>query len=396
MRKLLPWSGLLLLPGICFLSSCASWNVPASPDVSRDGFLYVQTSPWVESGDPSLPSTTYGYSVSADGRLTALAKYPRPGYFYGVFSGKYLFQADPDGVHLNTYLIGADGSFTKTHSVLDQATVQCGSGCSVWPDVTERTGSSLYVEVGSYNSGDGWVSPETYSIDKSTGELTYVSQGGADWTFFKGGCQLHNFTADDRYAYGTCGSYTPSWIEVASRRPDGSLGPGSIPNVIGPTPPPGIFYGQEAAGTDTENHLAALLTSWTDKLDPINSPTLLVSYTINPDGSLITTNATADMPAISNSRAIGGLSPSGKLFAVGEQGGVQIFNFNGAAPMTTNGGLIPTDDPTLMQWDNDNHLFVLSVTQKLYVFTVTQTSVVEAPDSPHRIPDAAFLYRASN
>jgi hypothetical protein len=46
-----------------------------------------------------------------------------------------------------------------------------------------------------------------------------------------------------------------------------------------------------------------------------------------------------------------------------------------------------------LYWDNDNHLFALFA-NKLYVFTVTPTSITEAPGSPHTIagfPGAQYL-----
>ncbi len=395
MRKIVPLQALLLLPSICLLNSCASYvhnNAPSSPGAGAHEFLYVQT----QSADPAVKPSTFGYSVSADGRLTPLSGYPLPGYIAGVFSGNFVFTAEPDGLHLDTYQIGSDGSLTKIHSVIDQATVQCTDQCWVGPDVTDRTGSSLYVHVATINSGEGIWSPETYSINKGTGELTYVAQGGADWSFFKGGCQLYDFSADDRYAYGNCTTYAPGWIEVGIRSPDGSLA--DVPNrkVVGPAPPPGMIYSGSPAGTDDQNHLAAVLTSWTDQGDTIDgSPSLLASYTINADGSLTSTNTSADMPAIPQLSAVGGLSPSGKLFAAGETSGIQMFNFNGADPMTPNGAVIPTDTPLRMKWDSANHLFVLTQSQKLYVFTVTETGMVQASGSPYSIPNAAYLYLAS-
>jgi hypothetical protein len=263
------------------------------------------------------------------------------------------------------------------------------------PDMTDRTGSSLYVQIDSYNSGDGAAAPETYSINKSTGELTYVAKGGTDWSFFKGGCQLYDFSSDDRYAYGNCTTYAPGWMEVGIRNPDGSLTDAPNTKVAGPTPPPGIIYVPSPAGADNQNHLAAVLTSWTDQGDTTNASPMLASYSINADGSLTTTNTSADMPAVPQLAAVGGLSPSGKLFAVGESSGIQMFNFNGAEPMTPNGDLIPTGIPVTMQWDSANHLFVLTQSQKLYVFTATETGVAQASGSPYSIPNAAHLNIAS-
>jgi len=397
MRRIFPWPGLLLLPAICFLSSCASYNIPASPVVDGHEFVYVQATWYTGTGDRSSQSATYGYSVSANGQLTPLAGYPISGWFVGVASGRYYFTADPDNMHLDTYQIGADGSFTKIHSVLDQATAHCTDlWCMVRPDLADPKGSSLYVEVDSYNSGDGAAAPETYSIDKNTGELTFVGQGGADWTFHQGGCSLYDFSADDRYAYGSCTTYDPGWLDIAVRNPDGSLTEAPHIKVTGPIPPTGTFYSAEPAGTDSNNHLAAVLTSWDSNWNRLSgAPLRLASYSIHSDGSLTSTNATADMPEVPQLSAVGGLSPSGKLFAAGEQGGVQIFNFNGAAPITVQGGLIPTDTPQTMQWDRQNHLFVLSSTHKLYVFTVSGSSLVQAPGSPYSIPNAGYFTVAS-
>jgi hypothetical protein len=396
MRKILSWPGLVLLPVAYLLSSCASYDMLSpAPATDTHEFLYVQTSPYIQYGDPSLSSATYGYSVSTSGQLMPLAGYPQPGNFLGVFSGKYFYTGEPDGIHLDTYLIGADGSFTKIHSVIDKAMAQCTEQCHIFADITDHTGSSLYVD--GYNGRDDVERPETYSIDKNTGELTYVSPGGTHWSLYGGECSFDDFTADNRYVYGVCdGPHAPGLIEIEARNPNGSLT--DVPNVrvIGPAPPPGIIYGGSPAGADAENHLAAIIFSWPSNLGPVNdSPDLLVSYTINADGSLTTTNTTADMPAVQEVTAVGGLSPSGKLFVVGTPDGIQMFNFNGAAPMTLNGSLIPTDTPAQIQWDSQNRLFVLSITQKLYVFTANGNRVVQAQGSPYSIPNAESLAIAS-
>jgi hypothetical protein len=399
MRKIFPRPGLLLVPAICLLTSCASYKMVQPPPSSAAGgheFLYVLSTWYTGTGDPSSQSATHGYSVSADGRLTPLTGFPKTGWFWGVASGRYYFTPDPDNVHLDTYQIGTDGSFTKIYSVLDQATAHCTDQCSIRPDIADPVGSSLYVHIYSYNSGDGLLTPETYSIDKSTGELTYVAQGGADWTFGHGGCQLYDFSPDGRYVYGSCTSAYGDWLDISVRNPDGSLTEAPKIKVTGPTPPAGTFYSGVPAGGDTENHLAAIIFSFdSNGVYLYNSPPLLASYTINADGSLTSTNTAADMPPVHDFVVTAGVSPSGKLLAVGEQGGIQLFNFNGAAPATADGGVIATDPPQTMQWDTQNHLFVLSSTHKLYVFTVTGSSLVQAPGSPYSIPNAGYFVVAS-
>ena len=400
MRKIFPRPGLLLVPAICLLTSCASYKMVQPPPSSAAGgheFLYVLSTWYTGTGDPDTQSATYGYSVSVDGRLTPLTGFPQTGWFWGVASGRYYFTPDPDNMHLDTYQIGTDGSFTRIHSVLDQATAHCTDlWCMVRPDLTDPKGSSLYVEVDSFNSGDGAAAPETYSIDKNTGELTYVGQGGADWTFGHGGCQLYDFSPDGRYVYGSCTSAYGDRLDISVRNPDGSLTEAPKIKVTGPTPPAGTFYSGVPAGGDTENHLASVIFSFdSNGVYLYNSPPLLASYTINADGSLTSTNTAADMPPIHDFVVTAGVSPTGKLLAVGEQGGIQLFNFNGAAPATADGGVIATDPPQTMQWDTQNHLFVLSSTHKLYVFTVSGSTLVQAPGSPYRIPNAGYFVVAS-
>jgi hypothetical protein len=85
-------------------------------------------------------------------------------------------------------------------------------------------------------------------------------------------------------------------------------------------------------------------------------------------------------------------SPAGNLLAVGGPGGLQVFHYNGAKPITKYTGLLTTTSITQMFWDNDNHLYALSTSAtKLFVFTVTPTSFSQAPGSPYTIPNAAAV-----
>jgi hypothetical protein len=154
------------------------------------------------------------------------------------------------------------------------------------------------------------------------------------------------------------------------------------------------MYGMYALQTDPSNHLLAVLSSYDDdKMLRLNVPDRLVSFTINPDGTLTTTNTAADMtqPAVQPITATS-LSPSGKLLAVAGNNGLQIFDFNGAAPPTPATGVIPTDLITQLLWDNHHHLYGLSYSQKLYVFDITPAGPVPAPGSPHSVPNALSMF----
>ncbi len=84
-------------------------------------------------------------------------------------------------------------------------------------------------------------------------------------------------------------------------------------------------------------------------------------------------------------------SPSGLLLAVGGNG-LEVFHFNGASPITKYTGLLTSDKIVQLFWDNDNHLYALSASaNKLFVFTVTPTSVSQAPGSPYTISNPVAL-----
>jgi hypothetical protein len=81
-----------------------------------------------------------------------------------------------------------------------------------------------------------------------------------------------------------------------------------------------------------------------------------------------------------------GVSPSGKLLAVGGTAGLQIFHFNGADPVAPYTELLTKDEVDQFFWDNDNHLYAISQSAgKLFVFTITPTRFSQAAGSPYTI-----------
>ncbi|MBV9626169.1 MAG: hypothetical protein JOZ14_19555, partial [Acidobacteria bacterium] len=72
--------------------------------------------------------------------------------------------------------------------------------------------------------------------------------------------------------------------------------------------------------------------------------------------------------------------------------GLQVFHFNGANPITKYTGLLTTNAVDQMFWDNANHLYAISRSAgKLYVFTITSTSVTQAPGSPYGITSPSSM-----
>jgi hypothetical protein len=109
----------------------------------------------------------------------------------------------------------------------------------------------------------------------------------------------------------------------------------------------------------------------------------LGSYTVASNGDISTTNTQSNMPTSSLDAYQSTFSPSGNLFVLYSNGlpgsaGIEIYKFNGAAPLTLYKTLLGGTPIDQVAWDSSNHLYAISThTNKLYVFTVTPTSVTE-------------------
>jgi hypothetical protein len=120
-------------------------------------------------------------------------------------------------------------------------------------------------------------------------------------------------------------------------------------------------------------------------------PSLLVDYTTSSNGTLTTKSTYKNMPE-TGFDYVGtmSISPSGKLLAVGGQG-FEIFHFNGSSQATKFSGVLQAGSSfQQFAWDKSNHLYALTE-NALYVYTVTTTSIEQAPGSPYSIPEASSV-----
>ncbi len=126
-------------------------------------------------------------------------------------------------------------------------------------------------------------------------------------------------------------------------------------------------------------------------------PVVVATFTADAKGNLKTNQHLQEHGVSEVARnGIGGMrmSPSGKLLAIGGSG-LEIFHFNGGSPVTKYKTLLPGFNVAQILWDNSNHMYVTGTTStgagKLYVYTVTPTSLTQAPGSPYSITNLANM-----
>jgi lactonase family protein with 7-bladed beta-propeller len=383
---------LLAFAGVCASTVLASAQTKSSlteaTHAAASPVAYVYVSNYVSSTGVYQVN---GYAAAANGSLT-----PIPGSPFAdsvnqmAVNGAWLFGTEQTSTgttgNVNSYSIASNGALT-----LAQQTQVNDSGGGPTYLLLDHTGSSLYVDY--YTANNDCLS---YSIDQSSGALTDLSilYGGPGT-----GCPV-TFTGNNQFAYSSsCYHFTPI-IYGRQRNSDGSLSDISI-NPALPTAPPGTgFCPYLGAAADPSNHVAIAVTPAQGGFGNNDGPTQLAVYTSDNSGNLSTNSTYLNMPKTGVVPMSGGTysvndywaSPSGKLLAVAGPLGLQVFHFNGGNPITPYTRLLTHDYVNQLEWDNANHLYAISAsTRKLYVFTVTPTSVSEAPGSPHNIPGMASI-----
>jgi hypothetical protein len=366
---------LALLPtGLAFSQTTPDEVAPAVT-AAPVAYVYIGTTKGV-----------YLYDAASTGKLTRVSSsaYHPAGLAIGS-NGKYFISLGTDYVH--SYKLGSNGAIGASASEINTQyyyASQCGTTGGA---VLDHTGQDVYVRMyGAFVDGTAICTGfQTFKIG-STGALTF--NGATIATTDKYSCcdsggTLLTITGNDARAYSTkAGGYAPwSQIIAFSRNSSGTLEFTNFNEVD----PPGVQYEPLDLAADPTNHLAVSV----DIADAF-SPIQLASYTVNSGtGDIVSTNTAENMPTPN-------MSPSGKLLAAASMKanltaskfttGLQIFHFNGVAPITHYSAVLTTTPIDEIHWDNSNHLYALSNTKdKLYVFTVTPTSIKAVSGSPFTV-----------
>lgn len=358
----------------------------------------------------------YAFAAAADGKLTPVPGSPfNDNLSWIAANSHYLFGTEADGATIASFSMAADGALKKVASINTTNFYEgrYGGTCSPYFPVQFRidhSGENLYNAVDPEDGFCGSVF-QSFRIDNSNGELTYL--GASNWTL-NGGPSI-DFLGNNDYAYspqctyvdGNASYFILGFKRLSSGELDG-FNTGPYTGAAGPIPPDPSGQGNycpNAVAPDPTNHMAVVLQDVANPDDApmrqgvaaecCNEPPVIATYTAAANGLISTTSTYHNMPTAETAEyqmteSQMRMSPSGKLLAVGGSG-LELFHFNGASPITKYKTILAGKPITQIYWDKNNHLYAIeyngtSSTGKLYVYTVTPTSVTEAPGSPYTIP----------
>jgi 6-phosphogluconolactonase (cycloisomerase 2 family) len=332
----------------------------------------------------------YAFAAAANGKLTPVPGSPfKDSLGFMEVNGKYLFgETYYLGNYISSYSIESNGAL-KLASKIDAQKYNPG-GCGVMgPLGLDHTGTVLYNTV---NFGDcTQAAVQSYEIESKTGALKYLESSGQ----IPYGADNLAFLGNNHVAYAA--ACFPVEMEEGGqvlgfeRHSDGVL---TVANINTPEPQPRLSSDDYCPGviaTDPINHMAIALQEADLYGDPNGKP-VLSTFTADDNGNLTTTSSYKNMPEVDMAAIYWiRMSPSGKLLAVAGSNGLQVFHYNGGAPITKYTGLLNKGAIAQCFWDNENHLYAIGennagTSAELFVYTVTETNVTEAPGSPYAIP----------
>jgi hypothetical protein len=366
--------------------------------LSAAAFAQTGTTPIDESTHPSssdshvayvyVSSTLAGGSVNEieafaaarDGKLTAISGSPFAEDVTSMaVNGKHLFAANSNRIDIESYRIESDGALRYEKATNISQAEDCND---LGPLFLDHSGAALYdMEInGSGCDNNTYVS---FAVGQSSGGLKNMGNSSANgWLLLPA-----TFIGNNDYAYSVSCIQDMFWGIYGFKRGGNGLLKEIAIKAVPPAPPEGYFYCPSQAATDPTDHVAISMQPINQEDFTPDRPAQLATYKADAQGNLSTKSTHTNMPETSVMSVTDlGMSPSGKLLAVGGTGGLQIFHFNGSDPITHYTDRLSKDEIDQFFWDNQDHLYAISRTAgKLYVFTITPKSYSQAPGSPYTI-----------
>jgi hypothetical protein len=354
----------------------------AASTSSTAAYVYIQ----IQGPEGSV----YGFRATSTGQLSVISGSPfklgtaivgsTPTKFFTL--GKTL---------IHSYGIASDGSIQSQLAqmpILDYNGGSCGGGTTGEDGaVLDHTGKYIYVMLdGGFNDNESCGAYQAYIINSDgsfsfDGETQITGPATTGSSYYNFG--LPSILGNETFAYSEYQAGGPpenSYLSGFRRESSGTLEYMPDFSVTTPSVSGGYYAPQSPDAAPVGNYVVLqLYPEW-------SNPPQLGSFTVNSEGSLSTTNTSSNMPTSALIDPSSTFSPSGNLLvaysATGGgsdgKGGIEIYKFNGAGPLTFLKTILADTPINQVAWDSSNHLYAISTSEnKLYVFTVTPTSVTE-------------------
>lgn len=374
--------GLGLAASLVFVSTLGV--VTQANAQSTTAYVYLQ------SQGPAGP--VYGFSADSNGQLAAISGSPfKTGTKIVGGNGTQFFTMGQTLLH--SWAVGSTGAIGSQKSqigFLNYAGSSCGGGTGgIGNAVLDHTGQYIYVLL--QNGGDGSCAAyQTYKIN-SDGSFTFVGDTektlDASTTDSVG---LPSILGGESFGYASewVGHYTN--LIGFRRASTGELQLMQF-NETDPTLAGSNYLPAYPDASPTGKYVVVQLYPNDGGGD--TNPPQIGSYSVDSQGNISTANTSSNMPT---SQLTGpssmSFSPDGKMLAIaslygaGQFGnGVEIYNFNGASPLTLNTRLLNGTPIDQVAWDATHHLYAISRSEsKLWVFEIgasstAQTALVSIP-----------------
>ncbi|MEA2541623.1 MAG: hypothetical protein QOH35_2989 [Acidobacteriaceae bacterium] len=357
-------------------------SVPATTTPTNVARVYVQTAKGVNV-----------YNTSSTGKLTLVLGSPfknTVGLMIGTAGSHFITVGT---TYLHSYAIRSTGGIGAQVAQINSALYPGAADCGTTHGGTiDRTGTEAYIQL----DGTGQCAAlQTFKINATTGAFTL---GGV--AEFGGGTYPSTIespllvTGNNGHAYTFTQYYCDKVFSRFYRDRFGAMNDDDSSTITFP-PPDGGEYFPLAMASDNQNvptgHMAVAIHEDFEACGNSSAPAL-ASYTVDYYGNLFYNGAMLK-PAI---------NPQGTLLAVSaatsdpmytkDGPGLQVFHFNGGKPITGYSNVLTRDPISSVAWDKNYHLYATSrATNKLYVFTITPTSITPVPGSPFTLNGPSTL-----
>jgi hypothetical protein len=350
----------------------------------------------------SRPTHVDGFSASSTGQLTPVPGSPFSGISVSHMSvtNKFLFGAGDDNQTLFSYSLGANGAIVKQVGAINTHDYNpADNDCfDVGPTQIDFAHATLYNDDWNCDGDSQFI--QSYKIEPS-GQLTFLASDGGQSEDYTMSPPVVLGTDQYLYVVGNFNGVEAGGLIQGYKRQSNGSAELALPQIGLPQPanPDHVYTPYQVLASDPTDHLALAFQEEDDAGDQFGPP-VLASFTAQSNGDVASTNPPEKMAASDLAELyVMSISPTGKLLAVSAGGtnhppgdmGFQLFHFNGASPITPYTGVLQGSYIIdQFGWDKSNHLYVLGGGY-LWVYTVTPTSIKEAPGSPYSIPESSSV-----